>query len=315
MRVSGRCLWFLLLAWVAGSGTMTAADATWAEVQKILNDHCLDCHGETKQKHGLRLDSPEWLNKGSKEGPVVVAGKPDKSPLYTLAALPADDEDRMPPKGERLTPDQLAALQSWIAAGAVFTAKPISGPATTVPATPTGVIPPAPDVPAAVLEVARQEQLMVTTYAGGWLGINAAHTRNGITEEQLQLLAKLAPAVITLDLAGSGITDRQVRLLKPFNHLQRLHLERNPLSDAALVNLPTLNELTYLNLVATGIGDAGLGELKRQPALRDLYLWQTKATPVGIAKLTHDQPELSVGGGPDGLPTVSSAPERKKHKK
>ena len=294
---------------------MTAADATWGQVQKILNDHCIDCHGETKQKKGLRLDSPEWLSKGSKEGPVFVAGKPDQSPLYTLAALPATDDDRMPPKGNRLTPDQLAVLKSWIAAGAVFTATAASGPSTTVHAASTAVIPPAPDVPAAVLDQVRQEQLTITTHAGGWLGINAAHTRNGITEEQLQLLAKAAPAVISLNLAGSGLTDRQVRLLKPFTHLQRLHLERNPLTDAALANLPALNELIYLNLVATEISDVGLGELKRLPALRELYLWQSKATPAGIAKLTRDQPELSVNAGPDSLPTDNNAPEKKKRKK
>jgi mono/diheme cytochrome c family protein len=103
-------------------GLLAAADATWSQVQTILNDRCIDCHGEKKQKKGLRLDSPEWLMKGSKEGPVFIAGNPDKSDLYTLAALPADDEDRMPPKGKRLTPEQLAVIKSWIAAGAKFDA-------------------------------------------------------------------------------------------------------------------------------------------------------------------------------------------------
>jgi hypothetical protein len=177
------------------------------------------------------------------------------------------------------------------------------------------VIPTAPEIPAALLEQVRQEQLMITTHAGGWLGVNAAHTRNGITESQLQLLAKVAPAVIVLDLAGSGITDRQVRLLKPFSHLQRLHLERNPLTDLALANLPTLSELSYLNLVATGITDAGLSELKRQAALRDLYLWQTKVTPTGIANVTHDLPGLAISTGPEGLPTDTSTPEKKKRRK
>ena len=107
-----------LTATFVAPGLLTAADATWKEVKAILDDRCIDCHGEKKQKEGLRLDSPEWLAKGSKNGAVFVAGSPEKSSIYTLAALPADDEDKMPPKGARLTPEQLAVIKSWIAAGA-----------------------------------------------------------------------------------------------------------------------------------------------------------------------------------------------------
>ncbi len=111
-----------LTATCAAPGLLTAAEASWKEVKAILDDRCIDCHGEKKQKKGLRLDSPEWLAKGSKEGQVFIAGHPEKSELYTLAALPADDEDRMPPKGKRLTPEQLAAIKSWITDGAKFDA-------------------------------------------------------------------------------------------------------------------------------------------------------------------------------------------------
>ena len=108
----------LILLTATSANFLGAADATWAQVQTVLASRCTDCHGEKKQKAGLRLDSPEWLEKGSKEGPVVVAGKPEQSKLYTMAALPDDHEDRMPPKGARLTAEQLELIKAWIAAGA-----------------------------------------------------------------------------------------------------------------------------------------------------------------------------------------------------
>ena len=100
------------------TSALVAADPTWVEVKAVLDARCTDCHGETKQKSGLRLDSPEWLLKGGHEGPAVVPGKPESSRLYTLAAAPVDEEYKMPPKGPRLTAEQLATIKGWIAAGA-----------------------------------------------------------------------------------------------------------------------------------------------------------------------------------------------------
>ena len=109
-----------LLITLLSTSILCAADPTWVEVKAVLDDRCITCHGESKQKGGLRLDSPEWLLKGSENGPVVVPGKPASSDLYTLAAAPMEDENKMPPKGTRLTAEQLATIKGWIAAGAKF---------------------------------------------------------------------------------------------------------------------------------------------------------------------------------------------------
>ena len=44
---------------------------------------------------------------------------PSKSPLYTRV-LPADDDDRMPPKGDPLTAKQQDLIRQWIGQGADF---------------------------------------------------------------------------------------------------------------------------------------------------------------------------------------------------
>ncbi|MEO0416303.1 MAG: DUF1549 domain-containing protein, partial [Verrucomicrobiota bacterium] len=49
-----------------------------------------------------------------------MAGKPDESLLIELVALPADDDDIMPPKGRTLHDHEIQTLRNWIAQGAEF---------------------------------------------------------------------------------------------------------------------------------------------------------------------------------------------------
>jgi mono/diheme cytochrome c family protein len=308
----------LVLALLSTSA-LVAADPTWVQVKAVLEARCTDCHGETKQKGGLRLDSPEWLLKGGHDGKVLVAGKPESSKLYTLAAAPLTDDDKMPPKGPRLTDEQLAILKGWITAGA--SVEPVAKTDTAVTTATASAhplqlpvpVPTAPTIPAGLLEQLSAEQIKTQTLAGGWLDINAAHTKNGITQEQLTLLAKTGGALAYLDLAGSGITDKQLASLRSCPNLIGLHLERNPqLTDAAIPALLAVPSLISLNLVGTGITDAGTAQLAKLGNLRAVYLWQTKVTPAGATALRAALPEATILLGPDDLPAEKLAPKKKK---
>lgn len=83
----------------------------------ILKDRCADCHGEDKQKGKLRLDSLAATLKGAGGDAIVVSGEPDKSSLYTRVILPADHDDRMPPKGDLLSKAQTDLIKLWIMSG------------------------------------------------------------------------------------------------------------------------------------------------------------------------------------------------------
>ncbi len=87
-------------------------------VLPILEASCTDCHGEDKQKAGLRLDSIAAVAKGAKGDAVVKAGNPDESSLYQRIVLPADHDDIMPPKGDPLTKAQTDLIKLWIVSGA-----------------------------------------------------------------------------------------------------------------------------------------------------------------------------------------------------
>lgn len=109
-----RCATLLVLA----SAVIPAAEDLYAPVKAVLDARCIECHGATKVKAGLRLDSPAAVIKGSKESPVVVAGKPDDSLMVKLILLPAESDEKMPPKGKRLSAEQIDAIKAWITAGA-----------------------------------------------------------------------------------------------------------------------------------------------------------------------------------------------------
>jgi mono/diheme cytochrome c family protein len=88
------------------------------EVRPVLEESCFKCHGPEKQKGGLRLDRKADVMSGGDSGePALVPGKGAESQLVArIKSTKADDV--MPPKGERLKPEQIAAVQRWIDNGA-----------------------------------------------------------------------------------------------------------------------------------------------------------------------------------------------------
>ncbi len=88
------------------------------DVRPILQEHCYACHGEKKQKSGLRLDiKSEAFRGGDGWGPSIVAGDPGQSPLLELVQSEQPDT-RMPPEGPPLSPQHIATLETWIREGA-----------------------------------------------------------------------------------------------------------------------------------------------------------------------------------------------------
>ena len=90
------------------------------QVKPILEAACVNCHDEKEAEGDLRLDSLEHLLKGGDSGAALVPGDPEKSLLYTLSTLPADDTDVMPTEksGGPLAKAQTDVLKAWIEEGA-----------------------------------------------------------------------------------------------------------------------------------------------------------------------------------------------------
>ena len=93
-------------------------------VGPILREKCLGCHGNDPEviEGSLDLLSMAGSLAGGDSGePAIVAGNPDKSPLYLAATRQSDDWSEMPPKeAEQLSAEQLTFLRDWITSGAAW---------------------------------------------------------------------------------------------------------------------------------------------------------------------------------------------------
>ncbi|NBW85635.1 MAG: hypothetical protein EBR23_02090, partial [Planctomycetia bacterium] len=110
------------LACCAGPGSIAADTAKSGidfarDVQPLLVNRCVKCHGAEKQEGGLRLDARGPALKGGDSGPVIEPGKATESRLIHLVTG-GEPENPMPPEGERLGSEQVAVLRAWIDQGA-----------------------------------------------------------------------------------------------------------------------------------------------------------------------------------------------------
>ncbi len=86
------------------------------KIRPLLLNHCMECHGEKKQKHNLRLDNLAYMLHGGDSGPAVVPNDVDASLI--LKAVSYEDADmQMPPDG-KLEDAQIEDLKKWVAMGA-----------------------------------------------------------------------------------------------------------------------------------------------------------------------------------------------------
>jgi mono/diheme cytochrome c family protein len=82
------------------------------DIVPILKTRCAECHTNGKYKGSFSLDTREEILKKK----AVVPGKSGDSDLIKRVTS-ADADERMPPKGERLTARQVELLKTWIDQG------------------------------------------------------------------------------------------------------------------------------------------------------------------------------------------------------
>lgn len=85
------------------------------DVLPIFKDFCFKCHGETKQKGELRLDSYESLFAGSEYGPVFIPGNALESRMVEMLRLDLVEDEHMPPENKPQPSEaDLLAIEAWI---------------------------------------------------------------------------------------------------------------------------------------------------------------------------------------------------------
>ena len=113
---------FVLIAFLAFSYSAMADDrqVNYAkDIRPIFEQHCYACHGPKKQEAELRLDARDPALRGGFNGLVIVKGESAKSELI-LRVASTEPDVMMPPKGERLSAEQIGLLRAWIDQGAAW---------------------------------------------------------------------------------------------------------------------------------------------------------------------------------------------------
>lgn len=91
------------------------------DVFPILSENCLSCHkvgGTGLAKSGLNMETYEGLMKGTKLGPIIVAGSSVSSTLVLLIERQAHPSINMPKDLPPISADQIKTIRQWIDAGA-----------------------------------------------------------------------------------------------------------------------------------------------------------------------------------------------------
>ena len=104
----------LALAAIHAAAHADEAPSFERDARPVFKAYCFDCHGGgEKIEGGLDLRLRRFLVRGGDSGPAIAPSNTSASLLLTRAKA-----GEMPPGEKKVPPEQLAAIERWIAAGA-----------------------------------------------------------------------------------------------------------------------------------------------------------------------------------------------------
>ena len=269
-------------------------------IQPILQNKCVQCHRDGKSKGDLSLENLEDILKGGESGAAVVPGQPDSSELIRRILLDEDHKDFMPADGKPpLTKNELRLVQWWVKEGKASQGKMVASLDSVVlkpmvaqylgigvSEMPENIAQHInPDIPVSVdtsllnnlrktglhVRLMLLEPLMLDVTLPVESGIKAALIKPEIH--------KLAKHIIWLNLSGNGFTDEDLDFLPALINLEKLRLDKNPVTDKISHQLITLKHLEAINLNETKITTAGIDQLKKNTAIKRVYSWNAAGQP------------------------------------
>jgi uncharacterized membrane protein/mono/diheme cytochrome c family protein len=268
-------------------------------IQPIFRSKCQSCHRPGKSKGELNLASFESMKKGGENGPVIIPADAEKSEIIRRVTLPTDHDDFMPAEGKKpLTEEEIQVITWWIEKGnADPKASLMEADEELITwAKPRLNILGAEKTQAVNIDTVQINNLVklgfrirvLSLETGALDVVLPAESAHGQAPELVKALLPIKDQIYWLSLAGTGIQDTDLDLIAQFSNVQRLRIERNPISDAGISALRSLSKLQSLNLNETKVSAAGVEPLADIKSLRSLFLWNTKVSPLNeeIKKLS-----------------------------
>jgi uncharacterized membrane protein len=268
-----------------------------ARVEPVFEARCVNCHGPSKHRANLRLDSYRGVMRGGKSGLVIRAGNVQGSDLFRRITLPPGHDDFMPKEGKRpLSADEVKLVELWIEAGASGTlpvdaikGAPAGSTSQTVAEVTFAEIDPAAvtklraGIASSVAQLQRQYPNILEYESRGSanLLLNASIMGPKFGDRDLEAIVPLAEHITAADLSRTAITDRSATAIAAMKQLRVLRLMHTAITDKTVQGLGTLDQLESLNVFDTQVTPAALPAIVRLPKLAHFYAGQT-AIPNGV---------------------------------
>ncbi|ULQ51406.1 DUF2231 domain-containing protein [Flavihumibacter fluvii] len=276
-------------------------------IQPILISRCGQCHRDGKLKGELSVQTLPALLKGGKTGPAVAGGKLHESVLYERITMDPSNKKFMPADGKTpLTKEETAIIRWWIEKGMAVGGTKIAAIKNGEEIKPrvaawlglgdagsdadlmaNSDAPVNPDIPQnlsqGLLDSLRKKGVQVRVMAHRPVMLDI--TLPAGSGDQLPFikanLKSVAKNIVWLNLSNNGLTEKDLDFLPQMTNLEKLRLEKNPVTDGISYQLAGLQHLEALNLNETKITRACMEKLRALPNLKRVYTWKTMADSSG----------------------------------
>lgn len=279
-------------------------------VDRILQNNCVKCHNPNKKKGELLMTDLAGLLKGGEGGNTLIPGNPEESEMIRRLYLPIEDEEHMPPEGERpLADNEIQILEQWIALGASDTLRlnhlESSQPLAVLikemmEPDPMEKWTALPKVADSTLRNLASDYLTITRLAGATdaLKVNVYMP----PQYDARMLLDLAPVnqnIVELDMGGLPIGEKELAFAANCPNLEWLEIDRTPVTDVEVDTLRSLSKLRLLKVYETRIGDQSISLFKEWKNLKSLYLWGTQISESALEELKLENPDVLIENGID----------------
>ena len=274
-------------------------------ISPIMDIKCISCHNDEVQRGGLNISSPQFLQEGGENGPVIAPGDTDESEIFRRITISQENSKFMPPKGNPMSYDEIKVMEWWISNGADFEKKvaELEIPESIRPSLlrlyglDTEPKPWYESVVVSPIDSTQLELLSANGFTIKSLGeqnnlLDIKYAQKNLGTNHLQVLNGAKDHITWLSLAQSNVTDELLSSVGSFANLTRLQLEKTAISDQGIAALTNLEHLEVLNIYETNVTDSCLQDLLKIKSLKRVYLWKTAVTENAITSVQDENPDL-----------------------
>jgi hypothetical protein len=268
-------------------------------VHPILIQRCSPCHRDGKRKGEFSVQTLADLLEGGKTGAAIVSGALDKSELFARIMLVPTNEKFMPTDGKTpLTKTETEIIQWWIEKGKAVEGKRMSelqnaqvikakvasylkigdfsGSDELAGTANDGINQ---DIPAfvnmALIDTLRSKGLniRVMQHKPLMLDVTLPEGRGDLLNLIKSDLRSIAKNIVWLNFSNNDLTEQDLESLGLMSNLEKLRLEKNPITDKIIPTVLSLKHLESVNLNETKLSESGIERLKQNPSLKRVYQW------------------------------------------